>query len=93
MSTKIDQGIEAPKSGTARKGDNDGITWKPARVKGKTGYLSMRNRTVCNVRNEIAVISNGTPIKVNLKKHRKEFVWARFYGLEGWVDKDCVEVL
>ena len=77
----------------ARPKSKETIVWKQARVKGTPGYLFMRNRAVCSDKNEIALITNGTAIKVNVKKHRKGFIWAQFYGLEGWVNRDYVEIL
>ena len=82
-------------SGIASDGvSGHGITgWKWVVAKVKTGYLALRSAPSYDYRNEIAKIVDGTAFQIKPDETSGDYVYARFNGMEGWVNSKYVSGL
>ena len=77
-------------------GGNDGFgneNWKNATPCVRIGYLALRSRPNYDEENELASIYNGEMFKVNINKWNGDYIWASYYGTQGWVNSNYVTVL
>lgn len=65
-----------------------GWRWVSANV--KTGYLALRSAPSYDYRNEIAKIVDGTSFQIKSDQTAGDYVYARFDGMEGWVNSKYV---
>ena len=63
------------------------LRWKKVRCKVQTGYLALRTLPEYNDNNIIAKIDNGTVFEATEDKKSGVYIWAKFSGVTGWVNK------
>ena len=66
----------------------DGFRW--ATVGNVTNYLALRSQASYSDSNEIAKLMKGTQFEVKPGKTQGSYVWARYNGIEGWVNSQYV---
>lgn len=77
-------------------GGNDGMSstnWLTAVPNVESGYLALRSRPSYNEANEIAEIYPGSYFSVNTFRWNGSYVWARYNGIQGWVNADFITIL
>ncbi len=82
-----DQDLDNVAGGIGGPGE-EGWKWVVANV--KTGYLALRSSPSYDYRNEIAKIVNGTAFQIKPDETRREYVYAYFNGLKGWVNSNYI---
>lgn len=84
-------------SGTGIASDSVGgygiAGWKWVVANVKTGYLALRSAPSYDYRNEIAKIVDGTAFQINPAQTSGDYAYARFNGMEGWVNSKYVSGL
>ena len=67
---------------------DNGVYWRNAWPEIQSGYLALRNYPAWDDSNEIAQINQGEWFVVNTDRWSGDFVWARYCGMEGWVNSN-----
>lgn len=77
-------------SGSTHTSSNSGANWKPVRCSVQSGYLALRSHPSYNYNNELCAIYNGTNFVAASNIYSGSYVWARYNGIEGWVNSNYI---
>ena len=64
------------------------LKWRKVRCKVQTGYLALRTLPKYDDSNIIAQINDKTVFEVTDDKTSGDYIWAKYSGVTGWVNKN-----